>query len=151
MSTSFRNPNHHFGYVRLPSILDVDFAEDKEAMCWDSFNLVAREIYKSEVDIMVRIGGNGVEVYLGKATEIRTSRGMRYLRIDTTNCAPSVFSTIVEYYTSKTISYVPSPYFVSLHLDPLIKDIRLRADTLHTDEGTAYDTVLNMIIITLKE
>ncbi|WPJ72166.1 hypothetical protein DEEACLCL_00149 [Salmonella phage CRW-SP2] len=150
MGINFRNPNHHFGYVRLPSILDVDFSEDKEAMCWDSFNLVAREIYKSEVDIMVKIGG-GVEVYLGKATEIRTCHGMRYLRIDTTNCAPSVFSTIVEHYTAKTPSYMPSPYFVSLHLDPLIKDIRLRADTMHDEDGMAYDTVLNMIVITLKE
>lgn len=150
MRLPFRNPGHHFGYIRLPTILDVDFQEDKEAMCWDSFNLVAREIYASEVDVMLRIG-SGVEVYIGKATEIKTSHGMRYLRLDTTNCSSDVFSTIVEHYKMKTPFHTLSPYFVSLHLDPLIKDIRLRADTVHNEDGLAYDTVLNMIIITLVE
>lgn len=147
----FRNPGHHFGYIQLPGNLDVDFPEDKEAMCWDSFNLINREIFASEVDVMLRIGKGGAEVYLGKAIELKTSKGMHYLRLDTSNCAPSVFNKLVEYYKENCAVYHPRPFLVSMHIDPFITDVMLRASTLHNEEGTAYDTVLNMVVITLLE
>ncbi|AKJ73783.1 hypothetical protein SP38_181 [Salmonella phage 38] len=35
------------------------FAEDKEEVCWAPATLIEREIFKSEVDVMFRIGSFG--------------------------------------------------------------------------------------------
>lgn len=148
----FRNPAHHFGYIQLPPTIDVDFSNDPDAMCWDPFNLIAREIYASEVDVVVKLGKAGREIHLGKAISIKTTRGMRYLRLDSTECDPEDFWVLVQYCHRKAQA-VPhaSAYFVSMHMNHMISEIRIRASTIPDDEGITHDAVLNQVVITLIE
>ncbi|QOI58440.1 hypothetical protein pSal_SNUABM02_207 [Salmonella phage pSal-SNUABM-02] len=147
-----RNPGHCFGYVQLPEIIDVNYTDDKEEVCWAPATLIEREIFKSVVDVMFRIGRNGPLVYLGKVTELKTSHNERFLRIDTTGCSQKDFDILREYVLINRPVCQHRPYLTSVHIDNFITDVHLRAETLHEEEtGRAVDTVLNMVVITLAE
>lgn len=147
-----RNPGHCFGYVQLPEIIDVNYTDDKEEVCWAPATLIEREIFKSEVDVMFRIGSSGDLHYLGKVTELKTCHAQRFLRIDTTQCEDFSFSILREYVQVNRPVYQHRPYLTSMHIDNFITDVHLRAETLHEEEtGRAIDTVLNMVVITLTE
>lgn len=144
------NPRHNFGYIQLPEVIDTLFAEDKEEVCWAPATLIEREIFKSEVDVMFRIGSSGDLHYLGKVTELKTCHAQRFLRIDTTQCEDISFSILREYVQVNRPVYQHRPYLTSMHIDNYISDIHLRASTIHEeDSGISVDTVLNMIVITL--
>ena len=146
------NPLHNFGYIQLPLVIDTLFPEDKEAICWSPSALIEREIFKSVVDVMFRIGRNGPLVYLGKATELKTSHNERFLRIDTTGCSQQDFNTLRNYVIVNRPVSQHRPYLTSMHIDNFITDVHLQADTLYDDDQcVATDTVLNMVVITLTE
>ena len=145
-----RNPGHHFGYIQLPLVIDTLYPEDKEQICWSPAALIEREIFKSEVDVMYRFGETGTLQYMGKATELRTTREQRFLRIDTTNC--EFFVLLKEYVTRNRPVSQHRPFLSSVHIDNFISDVHLVASTLHDEEtGVPNDTVLNMVVITLVE
>lgn len=151
MNELLRNPGHHFGYIQLPNVIDTLYPEDKEEICWSPSALIEREIYKSEVDVWFRIGEqgeHGVERYLGKVTEIKTSVKQRFLRIDTTACAEQDFEILVEYIKINRPVYQHRAFLTSMHVDSFITQVHLEASTLH-EEGTPVDTVLNRVMITL--
>lgn len=146
------NPMHNFGYIQLPLVIDTLYADDKEEICWSPTALIEREIFKSVVDVMFRIGRNGPLVYLGKVTELKTSHNERFLRIDTTGCSQQDFNTLRNYVLINRPVSQHRPYLTSMHIDNFITDVHLRAETLHEEEtGRAIDTVLNMVVITLAE
>lgn len=150
MSNILRNSCHHFGYIHLPDLLQTIYPEDKEAVCWSPFALIEREIFKSEVDVMFRFGATGKLQYMGKATELRTTREQRFLRIDTTNC--EFFVLLQEYVKQNRPVYQHRPFLSSMHIDSFISDVHLVASTIHDEEtGFPKDTVLNMVVITLVE
>lgn len=139
-----RNPGHCFGYVQLPEIIDVNYTDDKDEVCWSPFALIEREIYKSEVDVMIRFG-NGKAKHFARATELMTSRGQRFLRLDTTACPDNLFLSLKEYVEINRPVYQHRPYLCSMHIDSFIRNISATA----TQFG--IDVVLNTIIITLAE
>lgn len=146
------NALHNFGYIQLPLVIDTLFANDKEEICWSPSALIEREIFKSVVDVMFRIGRNGPLKYLGKATELKTSHNERFLRIDTTGCHHADFAVLREYVLINRPISQHRPYLSSMHIDSFIEEVHLRADTLHDEEtGRPVDTVLNMVVITLTE
>lgn len=142
------NPRHSFGYIQLPSVIDTLFKDDKEEMCWSPSALIEREIFKSVVDVMFRIGRDSPLLYLGKATELKTSHNERFLRIDTTGCSDHDFNTLREYVLINRPVSQHRPYLSSMHIDSFIQDVHLQAETMH-EEGRPVDTVLNMVVITL--
>lgn len=146
------NPRHHFGYVQLPSLIDTLFPEDKEEICWAPWALIEREIYKSEVDVMFRIGLNGRMHYMGKVTEIKTGVAQRFIRIDTTACEENTFELLREYVQINRPVYQHRPFLTGIHIDNFISGIHLEASTLREEEtGRPLDTVLNKLVITLTE
>lgn len=150
MSNILRNACRHFGYIHLPDLLQTIYPEDKEAVCWSPFALIEREIFKSEVDVMVRLGKTGRNHYMGKATELRTTTEQRFLRIDTTNC--ECFGLLKTYVEQNRPVYQHRPFLSSMHIDSFISDVHLVASTIHDEEtGSPKDTVLNMVVITLVE
>lgn len=143
------NARHNFGYIQLPLVINTLFPEDKEEICWSPSALIEREIFKSEVDVMYRIDGGQLR-YLGKATELKTSRDQRYLRIDTTGCSKADFSVLREYVLINRPVSQHRPFLASSHIDGFIQDVHLQASTIHEEEtGRPLDTVLNMVVITL--
>lgn len=148
MNELLRNPGHHFGYIQLPHVIDTLYPEDKEEICWSPSALIEREIYKSEVDVWFRVGELGIERYLGKVTELKTSVRRRFLRIDTTACEAHDFEILVKYVEINRPVYQHRAFLTSMHIDAFITQVHLEASTLH-EEGTPVDTVLNRVMITL--
>lgn len=148
--SQLRNPQHNFGYINLPEVIDVEYKDDKESICWSPFALIEREIFKSEVDVMIKLPDYPLSFYLGKATVLKTGVKQRYLRIDTTECPEELFKLVRDFVECHRPVYQHRPFLVSMHIDSFIKDVTLTASTLFDDDsGLAKDTVLNMITIKL--
>lgn len=144
------NARHNFGYIQLPLVIETLFPEDKEEICWSPSALIERELFKSEVDVMYRFGDQGEMAYLGKATELRTSREQRFLRIDTTGCPENNFRKLRDYVLINRPVSQHRPFLTSSHIDNFISGVHLHATNIHDeDSGYTLDTVLNMVVITL--
>lgn len=144
--TLLRNPMHNFGYINLPGHIEVKNAHGEQDVFLSPFALIEREIHKSEVDVIISLPGRGNH-YFGKAVELRTAVGQRYLRLDTTWCQEDVFSLVRGYVEENRPVYQHRPYLVSMHIDTFIKEVHLVSSTV--EEDGLKDTVLNMVVITL--
>lgn len=139
MNATLKNARHNFGC----------FAIDYNVPCFDhsgeqqpfvnALHLVGDEIYKSEVDVVVRCKRTGLLVgRLGKVTELRQAVGQPWFKVDSTDMDPQV----LQFIKGRIGNYANRPYFVSEHISLLSPQFRVVIEKdREADRGIEIDVV----------
>lgn len=134
-SEKLKNSRAHFGCFPLSKdVVCVNHQGVVEPFI-NVIHLVSDEIYKSEVDVVIKSKGGKRIGYLGRLSEIRVTPGQAWFKVDTTDMSKDV----LEYFKSCMPENLRSqPYFVSEHVSYLSPTFRVVVDT-HYDEEIGVD------------
>lgn len=134
----FKNSRHNFGCFPVDANIPCVDINGVEEPFLNPLHLVADEITKSEVDVMVVCKREGKIGQLGKLICLKVGLGQSWFRVDTTNIEPAV----MDYFRARAGKYADRPYFVSGHidmLDPIFKVVVSSEDD--------YKDVVSYIVI----
>lgn len=142
MSDILKNPKHNFGCMPLPAFAFCHHVETKEEVFGLTLHeVLTKEIFHSAVDVVVQ--GVGV---IGKVTEVKTSLGSRWFRIDTTDCNERTFEQLRQIVGRKFPEYT-RPWLVSEHLNFLNPTIEVKVGSIEDEETGITDYVVAYLLI----
>lgn len=132
-----KNSRTHFGCIPIQrNMYCVNTTTSEYEPFLDSIHLISDEVFKSEVDVLIRDKTSKKIIgQLGSVIEVKSTIGQCWVKVDSTGVHPDV----IKYLFSRIEQAIPyastTPYFVSEHINSLQPVIRLYVSPMLEDQN----------------